>query len=334
MADNRGHAELLKRYINVADVRLGAVALYATDDFFAAKERMLQPSEPEWREGVYDDHGKWMDGWESRRRRDQGHDHCVLRLAAPSTLAALDIDTRYFTGNYPPYASVQACRIEGDPDASTPWTELLARSALNGDQHNFFELQPGGIWTHLKLNIYPDGGVARFRVYGGVYRDWAHTSGTESPDLAAALNGGMALACSDEHYGSMGNLLLPGRGVSMADGWETRRRRGPGYDWVILRLGHRGRIQRVDIDTAHYKGNYPHQVSIQGTLLGPDRDADLSSQCLAWPALLELQYLQADSVHRFTAELRDLGPISHVRVNIHPDGGLSRVRVFGQPDRD
>jgi allantoicase len=334
MADNPGHADLLKRYINVADVRLGAVALYATDDFFAAKERMLQPSEPEWREGVYDDHGKWMDGWESRRRRDQGHDHCVLRLAAPSTLVALDIDTRYFTGNYPPYASVQACRINGDPDASTPWTELLARSALNGDQHNFFELQPGGIWTHLKLNIYPDGGVARFRVYGGVYRDWAHTTGTESLDLAAALNGGMALACSDEHYGSMGNLLLPGRGVSMADGWETRRRRGPGYDWVILRLGHRGRIQRVDIDTAHYKGNYPHQVSIQGALLGPDGDADLSSQCLTWPALLELQYLQADSVHRFSAELRDLGPISHVRVNIHPDGGLSRVRVFGQADRD
>jgi allantoicase len=333
MADNPGHAELLKRYINVADVRLGAVALYATDDFFAAKERMLQAAEPQWREGVYDDHGKWMDGWESRRRRDQGHDHCVVRLAAPSRLAALDLDTRYFTGNYPPYASVQACRIDADPDAGTPWTELLARSALNGDQHNFFELQSGGIWTHLKLNIYPDGGVARFRVYGGVYRDWAHASSTEALDLAAALNGGIALACSDEHYGSMGNLLLPGRGVSMADGWETRRRRGPGYDWVILRLGHRGRIQRVDVDTAHYKGNYPHQVSIQGALLGPDREAD-PSQCDAWPVLLELQYLQADSVHRFGAELRELGPISHVRVNIHPDGGLSRVRLFGQPDRD
>ncbi|MFI4866006.1 MAG: allantoicase [Steroidobacterales bacterium] len=333
-ADYPGQAELLKRYLNVADVRLGAVALYASDDFFAAKERMLQPSEPEWRAGVYDDHGKWMDGWESRRRRDPGHDHCVVRLAAPSTVAALDIDTRYFTGNYPPYASVQACRIEGDPDASTPWTELLPRSALQGDQHNLFELQPGAICTHIKLNIYPDGGVARFRVYGRVYRDWAHETGTELLDLAAALNGGMALACSDEHYGSMGNLLLPGRGVNMADGWETRRRRGPGYDWVILRLGHHGRIQRVDIDTAHYKGNYPHQVSIQGALLGADPDADLSSQCLAWPLLLELQHLQADSVHRYSAELRDLGPISHVRVNIHPDGGLSRVRMFGVPDRD
>ena len=333
-ADNPGQAELFKRYLNVADVRLGAVALYASDDFFAAKERMLQASEPEWRAGLYDDHGKWMDGWESRRRRDQGHDHCVVRLAAPSTVAALDIDTRYFTGNYPPYASVQACRTEGDPNASTPWSELLARSGLQGDQHNFFELHPGGIWTHIKLNIYPDGGVARFRVYGSVYRDWAHITGSQPLDLAAALNGGMALACSDEHYGSMRNLLLPGRGVNMADGWETRRRRGPGYDWVILRLGHRGRIQRVDIDTAHYKGNYPHQVSIQGALLRPDAETDLSSLCLAWPLLLESQLLQADSVHRFSDELRELGPISHVRVNIHPDGGLSRVRVLGLPDRD
>ena len=333
MTDNCGREQLLERYINVADARLGAVALYATDDFFAAKERMLQPTEPEWRAGVYDDYGKWMDGWESRRRRDQGHDHCVVKLAAPSTLAALDIDTRYFTGNFPPYASVQACRSDADPSAATPWTELLPRSALHGDQHNLFELQSSGIWTHLKLNIYPDGGIARLRAYGDVYRDWARRIGTEAIDLAAALNGGRALACSDEHYGSMGNLLLPGRGSSMADGWETRRRRGPGYDWVILRLGHSGRIERVDIDTAHYKGNYPHQLSIQGALLGADPGADLRSQCLAWPVLLELQYLRADSEHHFGAELHPLGPISHVRVNIHPDGGLSRVRMYGQPDR-
>jgi allantoicase len=352
MADNVVLADLLKRCINVADARLGAAALYATDEFFGAKDRMLQPSEPEWRAGVYDDHGKWMDGWESRRRRDQGHDHCVVKLAAPSTLAVLDIDTRYFTGNYPPYASVQSCRMDGQPDANTPWAALLPRSALKADQHNYFQVQPAGITTHLKLNIYPDGGVARLRAYGCVYRDWAHGNDGEPIDLAAALNGGMAVACSDEHYGSMGQLLLPGRGASMADGWETRRRREPGYDWVILRLGHRGRIRRVEIDTAHYKGNFPHQVSIHGVLLhdgagegagagaganastgaNAGAGADLTSECLYWPMLLEPQLLQADSVHRYSAELRDLGPISHVRVNIHPDGGLSRVRIFGQPD--
>ena len=336
MADIPGQGELLQRYTNVADARLGAATLYATDDFFAAKERMLQPTEPEWRAGEHDDHGKWMDGWESRRRRDQGHDYCVVQLAAPSTLAVLEIDTRYFTGNYPPYASVQACRIDGQPAADTRWTELLGRSALSGDRRHYFPLQSKDIWTHLKLNIFPDGGVARFRAYGVVYRDWAAAGAGDPIDLVAALNGGMALACSDQHYGSMGHLLLPGRGTSMADGWETRRRREPGHDWVILRLGHRGRIRQVEIDTAHYKGNYPHQVSVHAGLVAQadaDVNADPTSLCLYWPLLLEPQYLKADSVHRFESEVRDLGSVSHVRVNIHPDGGLSRVRLFGQPDR-
>jgi allantoicase len=318
--------------INLADERLGAIGIFATDEFFAPLERMLRSGEPEWRAGVYDDHGKWMDGWETRRRRNTGHDYCIVQLAAPCTLAALDIDTRYFTGNYPPYASVQACRVAGRPDESTAWTELLAYAALAGNSHNVFALQSQGIWTHLKLNIFPDGGVARLRAYGAVHRDWT-AIGSAPLDLAAALNGGRALACSDEHYGSKHNLLLPGRGASMADGWETRRRREPGYDWVILRLGHAGRIQAVEIDTAHFKGNHPHQVSLHGASLGAQGDADLTSQCLYWPVLLEPQLLQADHLHRFAAELRDLGPISHVRVNMHPDGGMSRVRLFGLPER-
>src|SRR5579864_1877511 len=280
MADNTAPAELLKRYINVADERLGAAALFATDEFFAAKERMLDPAEPQWRSGVYDAHGKWMDGWESRRRRDQGHDHCVIRLAAPSTVAVLEIDTRYFTGNYPPFVSVQSCRVEGEPDAGTQWSVLLPQSPVNGNQRNFFSLPPSSVWTHLKLNIFPDGGVARLRAYGAVHRDWANSAVTDPVDLAAALHGGRAIACSDEHYGSMHNLLLPGRGASMADGWETRRRREPGFDWVILQLAHRGRIRYVDLDTAHFKGNHPHQISIHGSLLGGEWDAHLVSQSL------------------------------------------------------
>jgi allantoicase len=334
MADSKDYAALFKRYINVADERLGAVALVVSDEFFAAKERLLQATEPQWRAGVYDDHGKWMDGWESRRRRDGGHDYCIVKLAAPSTLAGLDIDTRYFTGNFPPYAAVQACSTDASPDEQSAWSELLPRSALLGDQHNFFELQSAAIWSHLKLNIYPDGGVARLRAYGSVYCDWAQRSGSDAVDLAAALNGGRAVACSDEHYGAMGNLLLPGRAAGMADGWETRRRRGHGHDWVIVRLGHVGRIEQVEIDTAYFKGNFPHQLSIHGELLREPGDADLTSQGQHWRVLLEPQYLQADSVHRFSAQLRDLGPISHVRVNIHPDGGLSRVRLFGRPERD
>ena len=186
--------DLQKRYINVADDRLGAVALSATDEFFAAKERMLKPTEPQWRAGVYDDNGKWMDGWESRRRRDEGHDHCIVKLAAPSTLAALEIDTRYFTGNYPPFASVQACRVEGAPDTHTLWKILLPQAPLTGNQRNFFALQSNEVWTHLKLNIFPDGGVARFRAYGAVHFDWSSGSGSGPVDLAAALHGGRALA--------------------------------------------------------------------------------------------------------------------------------------------
>lgn len=332
---NTSDTDLLKRYINVADDRLGAQALYATDEFFAAKERMLRPTEPEWRAGVYDENGKWMDGWESRRRRDEGHDHALVKLAAPSTLAALDIDTRYFTGNYPPFASVEACRVEGVPDTHTSWEVLLPQTPLVGNQRNVFPLASSTeVWTHLRLNIFPDGGVARFRAYGRVHFDWhGIASGATPVDLVAALHGGRALACSDEHYGSMHNVLLPGRGASMADGWETRRRREPGYDWVILQLGHRGKVRYVDVDTAHFKGNFPHQVSIQGTQLRGDWDAHVVSQSIYWPSLLEPQLLKADSEHRFQAVLRDVGTVSHVRVNIHPDGGLSRVRLMGHPDK-
>ncbi len=323
-------AELSKRYTNVADQRLGAVAVSASDEFFAPVARMLSASEPEWRAGVFDDHGKWMDGWETRRRRTGGHDHCILRLAGPSKLALLDLDTRHFTGNYPPFASLHSARVAGDPDEHTAWTELLPRSALLGNQHNFFELPPAGVWTHLKLSIYPDGGIARLRAYGTLQPDWTRSG--EAVDLVAALNGGRALACNDEHYGAMGNLLLPGRGASMGEGWETRRRREPGFDWVILALGTIGRIQCVEIDTAHFKGNYPHQVSLHAGRVSEER-VDWYAQSLHWPVLLEPEFLSADSVVRFRAQLHELGPVSHVRVNIHPDGGLSRVRLFGVPER-
>jgi allantoicase len=326
-------ADLQRGLINLADARLGAAVLSATDEFFGPKERLLKPGEPEWRAGVYDEHGKWMDGWETRRRRDAGHDHCIVQLAAPCTLATLEIDTRFFTGNYPPSASLYACRSSGIPDAHTPWSALLPPARLAGNARNHFALQSGEIWTHLKLNLHPDGGVARLRAYGAVHRDWEHASGAMHVDLAAALNGGRALACSDEHYGSMHNLLLPGRGASMADGWETRRRREPGFDWVLVRLGHAGRIEGVEIDTAHFKGNYPHQVSVHGALLREDGAADLVSQCLYWPVLLEPQLLQADQVQTFRSQLHDLGVVSHVRVNMHPDGGMSRVRLLGRPER-
>ena len=315
--------------INLADERLGAAGLSASDEFFAPLQRLLQAGEPEWRAGVYDDHGKWMDGWETRRRRGPGHDHCVIRLAAPSRLSLLDIDTRHFTGNYPPHASVLACNSSGAPDAATAWTELLPRVPLGGNQHNIFDVPEEGIWTHLKLNIFPDGGVARLRAWGEVHVDWSAPALAGELDLVAALHGGRALYANDQHYGSMHNLLLPGRGATMADGWETRRRREPGHDWVILALGRPGSVRRIELDTAHFKGNFPHQVSIHAALLPAGAPDDLRSQSLYWPVILEPQLMRADHVHSFIAEVKSLGPVSHVRVNLHPDGGLSRVRLFG-----
>ena len=322
--------DISARGLNLADERLGARALSATDEFFGAKERLLNPAEPEWRAGVYDANGKWMDGWESRRRRGPGFDQCVIRLAAPCTLSALDIDTRHFTGNYAPFASVEACRVDADPDAATEWKQLLGQSPLRGNQPNLFALSRAEVWTHLRLNMHPDGGIARLRAYGTVHKDWSRIAAGESVDLAAALNGGRALACSDEHYGSMHNLLLPGRNPTMAGGWETRRRREPGFDWVLLALGRPGQIQRVEVDTAHYKGNSPHQVSLQGALLAGESGLDVASQSLYWPVLLEPQLMQPDHLNTFSKEWKSIGPISHLRVNMHPDGGIGRVRVFGR----
>lgn len=327
----RDYSELIGRSTNLADPRLGAVALAASDEFFAPMARMLDPQEPVWRAGVYDDHGKWMDGWESRRRRGQGHDYCVVQLAGPCTLTLLDIDTRFFTGNYPPFASVEACRSAIAPDDRTVWTSLLPIQSLKGNQHNFFPIESATIWTHLKLHIYPDGGVARLRAYGSVHREWTASDRAQTVDLAAVLNGARALACSDEHYGSMHNVLMPMAAANMAEGWETRRRREPGFDWLILRLGTPGRIESIDVDTAHFKGNFPHQISINAALLEGAADTDLRSQSLYWPVLLEPQFLKADNLVRFEEVVRDVGPVSHLRVNLHPDGGISRLRCFGKP---
>ncbi|AJE21860.1 allantoicase [Azotobacter chroococcum] len=320
-----------EKYLNLADARLGTRALYVTDDWFAPVERMLQPTEPEWKEGVYDDNGKWMDGWESRRKRFEGYDHAVLRLGVPGTIKGVDIDTRHFTGNYPPSASLEACFLaEGDPDEHTEWVEVLPAVELEGNSHHFHSVADPRPWTHLRFNIYPDGGVARLRVYGIPHRDWSTVGADESLDLAAALNGGRALACSDEHFGRMGNLLNLGRGVNMGDGWETARRRTPGNDWVIVALGHPGEIERIVVDTLHFKGNYPDSCSIQAAFVKGGTDSQIETQSLFWRELLPSQKLSMHQEHEFVEQIRPLGPITHVRLNVFPDGGVSRLRLFGR----
>ncbi|MFC3851211.1 allantoicase [Salinispirillum marinum] len=318
-------------FVNLADARLGTKAIYVTDDWFASVDRMLQPEPPVWKDGVYDDNGKWMDGWESRRKRFEGYDYAVLALGVPGVIKGVDIDTSFFTGNYPPSASLEACFCaDGDPHEKTVWTEIVSSVNLQGNSHNEFPVSDDRPWTHLRLNIYPDGGVARLRVYGIPFRDWSAQDPEERLDLAAALNGGRALACSDQHYGHMSNILNPGRGVNMGDGWETARRRTPGNDWVILALGHPGIIEEVLVDTLHFKGNYPDSCSIQAAFVKGGTDSQIETQSLFWRELLPNRKLDMHREHHFSEDIVNIGPVTHVRLNIFPDGGVSRLRLFGK----
>ena len=314
-----------RQWIQLEQPRLGTRVTFTTDEFFAAKERLIQTAEPVFIADKYDDHGKWMDGWESRRRRTPGSDFCVIRLGVPGIVRGVDIDTSYFTGNYPPQASIDAC-VSEDDEPNADWIEIVPMTELAGDSHHYVAVESKEVWSHLRLNIFPDGGVARLRVYGEVRPSNEESEGVI--DLAALRNGGRALAASDEHYGSMHNLNLPGRGANMGDGWETARRRGPGNDWVIIALGRTGVVERVEIDTAHFKGNYPDRVSVEAAVFGSHDEALADNT--RWQTLLPETKLQMDQQHYFESELEHVAAVSHVRVSIYPDGGVSRVRIFGQ----
>ena len=318
------------RSVDLANPRLGAKALAASDDFFAEVARMLNPEPAQFVPGKFDTNGKWMDGWESRRKRVAGHDWCIIRLGCAGTIAGFDLDTSFFTGNFPPAASLDGCPLGADPDCAASWQALLPACPLLGDRHHLLALPDGAratVWTHLRLNILPDGGVARLRVYGRP-AGRAEADGDGLSDLAAALSGGYAVAWNDSHYGHPDNLLRPGRGVDMGDGWETRRRREPGFDWCILALGAPGRIGRVEVDTAHFKGNFPDRCSLHGAFCPDLGDGALIAQSQFWPTLLPETPLAADRQHRF--DLPPGGaPITHVRFNLYPDGGVSRLRLWG-----
>ncbi len=320
-----------RQKINLADSRLGAEALACSDDFFAPMARLLQPHAATFVPGKYDENGKWMDGWESRRRRGTGNDWCIIKLARPGYITGVDIDTSFFTGNYPPSASLDGCVDGNDPEQETSWETLLPASSLNGNQHHHIQL-PDSLgqkcFSYVRLNIFPDGGIARLRIFGRPAGQGVATTEGLS-DLTAALNGGYAVAWNDAHFGHPDNLLLPGRGVDMGEGWETRRRREPGFDWCIIALGCAGRISRIDVDTAHFKGNYPDRCSIQAASLSGLSEDALITQSQFWQILLPEVKLEADHEHHFSAEIAESGPITHIRFNLYPDGGVSRLRLWG-----
>jgi len=319
--------------IDLVSERLGASAIAANDEFFAPKENLLKPHPAEWREGVYTERGKWMDGWETRRRRDGGtHDWCIVRLGVPGVVRGLDVDTAFFRGNFPASCAVDACHVQGrmtaEEAAAAAWSEILPQSALQGDAHNLFAIEGGAPATHVRLRIYPDGGVARLRVYGDVVPDWSRLARQGDVDLAAVEHGGLVIACSDMFFGSRHNLIMPGDATHMGDGWETRRRRGPGHDWTIVRLGATGAIRRIVVDTRHFKGNAPGACSIEGIAGGDDAIVGPNAM---WRDLLPRTPLQPHTRHVFEDEVASSGDITHVRLNIYPDGGVGRLRLFGRP---
>lgn len=320
--------------IDLASEKLGGSVLAANDDLFAAKENLIKSSAPIWIEGKYTDDGKWMDGWETRRRRsprlDETFDWCVIRLGIPGEIAGVVVDTAHFRGNFPSHCILEACAAHGHADIvtllgpETHWAEILPLSELAGDTRNMFQIAPTSRVTHVRFKIFPDGGVARLRVHGRVMPDWEALRTRDSEiDLAAAENGGDVVAASDMFFGHRRNLIMPGRAHDMSDGWETRRRRGPGHDWCVVKLGTEGTITRVEIDTSYFRGNYPESCSIEAGVSGGSLDS------IEWHELLPDSKLQPHTRHYFDA-LSEIGPVSHVRFNIFPDGGVSRLRLFGR----
>jgi len=334
--------------IDLAAASMFGKALTTSDDFFASMDCMLKPGAAVFLPHEYTERGKWMDGWESGRTRRaskmQDRDECIVRLGVPGTIRVANIDTHFFLGNHPPFAELAGTNAAWDASADdlakATWTPILAPSALRPGSHNVFTVHAPASYSHVKLTIYPDGGVARLRLFGtpdprtDTPQDTDEYTKTHVPaglvDLAAARMGGRALACSDMFFGRMDNLLLPGRAENMSSGWETRRRRSAGYDWVLLQLATPGEVHTLEIDTNHFRGNYPDDVRVEGILAPEGSVVELASDRMPWVEALPKTPLGPHARHWFPLTNASRGPFSHLRASVFPDGGISRIRAWGK----
>jgi allantoicase len=314
----------------LAGEAFGGAAILCNDEFFAEKENLLRAHAAEWREHAYTDRGKWMDGWETRRYRPADgiapgrdsdiHDWCIVRLGMPGRIRGIVVDTAFFRGNFPDTCAVDGTEIAAPLDLAelerAHWVPLVPRSELQGNHPNEFAVTSEQRFTHVRLRIYPDGGVARLRVHGEVVPRWDRLR-TGLVDLAALEHGAIVETCSDMFFGSRNNLIKPGPSRSMADGWETRRRRGPGHEWATIRLAGAGTIERLEIDTSHFKGNAPAAAMVEG------------GDGVAWRSLLAMTPIQAHTRHIFDRELRRIGDVTYLRLSTYPCGGVARLRAWG-----
>ena len=323
------------QYVDLASEGVGGETLVCSDDFFAEMENLIKPGRGIFIDDKFTDRGKWMDGWESRRSygRDDGRefDWCVIKLGIKGLIRGVDIDTNYFRGNAPEAVSVEACVSEIEPSEETVWHTLLAQTKVEAHSQNLFSISNDTAWTHIRLNMFPDGGIARIRVYGEADVNWEQFIAGELIDLAYIKNGGRALLASDMFFSDKNNLIMPGRPANMGAGWETKRRRDPGPDWSIVKLASRGSIEKVLIDTCHFKGNFPDTFSLEGMVSDSDDFTD-DQQADLWQPIITRTKLHAHREHLFINEIvpNSQQSFTHVRLNIFPDGGIARMRLFGK----
>jgi allantoicase len=302
---------------DLASRKLGGSVMHASDEFYGPAYSLIEPGPAAHDPALFGPRGKVYDGWETRRRRQPGTDFVIVRLAAPAIVRGVVIDTAHFRGNFPPSASVAGTMLAGYPDArevlAARWDSLVDKVGLDGDTVNSCAATGADpLVSHVLLTIDPDGGVARFRVHGEVVPDPRLLGGRV--DLAAALAGGQVVSCSNMFFSAPGNVLAPGRATVMSDGWETARRRDDGHDWLVVALAAPGLLHDVVIDTSRFVGNAPGWA----TLTDDETGAELLGRTRLLP----------DTEHRF--RLQAPGPVRRVRLDIFPDGGISRLRLNGE----
>ncbi len=316
--------------IDLAQPRLGSRVIFKTDDFFASAHRIVNPAPAVWKEGVFDTHGKWMDGWESRRKRTEGHDYLILKLGKPGKIKKIDVDTSHFNGNQPSMVSIEGCKLSSVTNVkNVQWFQVLGKKKTKANSHHFFNISLNKVVTHIKFNIFPDGGVARLRLYGNIATENIKY-GNQSINLTAMINGASVIACNNEHFGKAENVLAPGKAINMGDGWETRRRRGSGLDWLIINSVPGKQVEDIEISTHHFKGNFPSHCSVQAVYIKKASPTAIVKNSKKWKYLLNKSKLSANKTHKFKIQLMKNNKINYIKINIYPDGGISRIKLTGK----
>ena len=316
--------------IDLAQPRLGSKVIFRTDDFFASANRIIDPSTPVFKDGLFDKNGKWMDGWESRRKRTPGHDYLIIKLGKPGSILKVNVDTSHFNGNQPSMISIDGCNSKPNNTKNFKWKTLVSKKKTKANSPHIFKTSSKSVFTHIKLNIFPDGGVARLRLYGSISKENNNFT-NKTINLASLLDGASVIACNNEHFGKAENILAPGKAKNMGDGWETRRRRDKGFDWLILNSIDGEKIDKIEISTHHFKGNFPSHCSLQAAYITTKKSSSsIVSGSNKWKTLMNKTMLKANKTHTFRNVLMKNDKINFIKINIFPDGGISRFRIFGK----